>query len=241
MKHYEKLLILFFSLTIVLPCCGLYAQQQGIDRNPYHLDLIQTTEAYRKQIQQNPKMEMLDMKKAIPDLVLDIRYATANNFTGKIIYEAPKAFARKAVVAALRKVQDSLASYHYGLKIYDAYRPYAASLKFYEVYPDTNFVANPRYGSRHNRGCAIDLSLVVLKSGKDLPMPTAYDDFTEKANPTYAALPADVLANRKLLFGIMSHFGFTHFATEWWHFDYSGWENYKLMDLTFEELEKAHQ
>jgi D-alanyl-D-alanine dipeptidase len=156
-----------------------------------------------------------------------------------VIYKAPKAFLRSPVAAALKKVQDSLAFYKAGLKIWDAYRPYAASIRFFEVYPDTNFVANPRYGSRHNRGCAVDLTLVERVSGKELPMPTPFDDFTPKAHPAYASLPDTVLSNRALLFGIMAHFGFTPIESEWWHFDYKDWKSYPLMDLTFEELDKT--
>ena len=205
--------------------------------NPYNLDITQSKDAYDREVRQNPDWKLEDLSK-IRGIYLDIRYATTNNFTGKVIYLSPRAFARMPVFDALQKVQDSLSHFMLGLKIYDAYRPYAASLKFFEVYPDTNFVANPRNGSRHNRGCAVDLTLVELSTGKELPMPTEYDNFTEKAHPDYKDLPDTVLTNRKLLFGIMEHFGFSYYPTEWWHFEYKGWEKYKLLDLTFEELER---
>ena len=210
--------------------------QRTDPRNPYDLDLVMNIRDYERMVEQDPRMQMIDLEEAIGNLFLDIRYATANNFTGEVIYTAPKAFARKPVAEALVKVQDSLSHHQLGLLIFDAYRPYAASLKFFEVYPDTNFVANPRKGSRHNRGCAIDCSLAGLTTGQEIPMPTGFDDFTEKAHPDYANLPDTVLANRSLLFGIMAHFGFTHYPTEWWHFDYAGWEGYPLMDLAFEDL-----
>jgi D-alanyl-D-alanine dipeptidase len=143
------------------------------------------------------------------------------------------------VAYAIQKVQDSLRYHGLGLKIYDAYRPYAATLLFYQVYPDTNFVASPRSGSRHNRGCAVDLTIVERATGKELSMPTQFDDFSDKANPTYTNLPDSVKANRKFLFELMAHFGFKPISTEWWHFDFTGWEKYPLMDLSFEELDKV--
>jgi D-alanyl-D-alanine dipeptidase len=227
------LLLLGIVLIVASGCIG---KKEADARNPYNLDLVMSVEAYEQQVAADPRMQMVNLEQAIPGIGMDIRYATANNFTKSVIYTAPKAFARKPVAEALNRVQDSLAHYRLGMKIYDAYRPYAASLRFYEVYPDTNFVANPRYGSRHNRGCAIDLTLIELSSGKEIPMPTEFDDFSAKAHPDYAELPDTVLANRKFLFDMMAHFGFTHYPSEWWHFDYFGWEQYKLMDLSFEEL-----
>jgi D-alanyl-D-alanine dipeptidase len=192
---------------------------------------------YLAEIRENPGMEMVDLEKSASGIRLDIRYATPDNFTGQVIYTAPRAFVRLPVARALQKVQDSLKFHHLSLKIFDAYRPYAATLKFYEVYPDTSFVANPRFGSRHNRGCAVDVTLVESGTGRELPMPTKFDDFTEKAGYSFQDLPADALANRALLAGIMSHFGFIPYPSEWWHFDFKGWERFGLMDLSFEELD----
>ena len=218
---------------------GYTGQCQSKKANPYNLDIIQTIQEYNEQKRIDPGMRMVDIGKSDPGISLDIRYATKNNFTAAVIYTDAKAYVREPVAVALQKVQDSLSFYKAGLKIFDAYRPYAATIRFYQVYPDTTFVANPRFGSRHNRGCAVDLTLVDLFSGKELPMPTDFDDFSPKAHPGYGNLPDTVLANRKLLFGIMAHFGFSHYESEWWHFDFKGWQNYKLMDLTFDELEQA--
>ncbi|MCX6236537.1 MAG: M15 family metallopeptidase [Bacteroidia bacterium] len=235
-----NLLILFpIALIFFLRTTTCNSQNITADHNPFHLALTQTSEAYRQQVAENPGMLMVDLVKKIKGVVLDIRYATANNFTHEVIYAAPRAFLRKPVADALQKVQDSLLHYHLGLKIYDAYRPYAASLLFYKVYHDSNFVANPRKGSRHNRGCAVDITLVERKTGKEIPMPSAFDEFSAKANPGYANLPDTVLTNRKFLFNMMAHFGFKPISTEWWHFDFIGWESYPLMDLSFEELDKA--
>lgn len=229
---------LFGSLVLFGFLVGACKSDTESGQNPYQLPLIMTTEAYQNLVANNSDMTMVDLG-TIDSIRLDIRYATTNNFTGEIIYTLPRAFVRKPVAEALAKIQDSLASYHLALKIYDAYRPYAATLKFYEVYPDTNFVANPRYGSRHNRGCAVDLTLVERTSGKEIPMPTEFDDFSERAHPDYSNFSDTILANRSFLFSIMEHFGLTHYPTEWWHFDYVGWEDYPLMDLSFEELLSA--
>lgn len=228
-------LILMFIITFAACMTGSRETCPPHD-NPYGLEIVHCTNDYLQQVQSNPDMQLIDLEELIPDIMLDIRYATSDNFTGEIIYTAPKAYLRKPVAIALRQVQDSLAHLGLGLMVYDAYRPYAASLKFFEVYPDTNFVANPRNGSRHNRGCAVDLALVDLNTRQPLPMPTPFDEFSPKAHPEFMMLADTVLHNRSLLFGVMSHFGFTHYPTEWWHFDYQGWDSYPLTDLTFEEL-----
>ncbi len=98
-------------------------------------------------------------------------------------------------------------------------------------------VADPAIGSRHNRGCAVDVTLVDLSTGDELPMPAGFDEFTDRAHPKYMDMPDEVIANRTFLFSIMAHFGFTHYPTEWWHFDYEGWEDYPLIDLSFEDLQ----
>lgn len=233
----------YISIILVIILCfvsiGCKEKNSLNRKNPFNIDITQNLEDYENDVKQNQENRLVDLGK-IKNIYLDIRYATPNNFTGQVIYSSPKAFARNPVYNALQKVQDSLSYYKIGIKIHDAYRPYTASLRFFEVYPDTNFVANPKYGSRHNRGCAVDLTLVELSTGKELPMPTEYDNFTEKAHPDYNDLPDTVLTNKKLLFGIMKHFGFSYYPTEWWHFDFKGWEKYKLMDLSFEELAKVN-
>ncbi len=200
------------------------------------LYIVDTVEEYLLQVTENIDMELVDIEKHINNIVLDIRYATTNNFTGEVIYTEPKAFLRRPVADALKRVQDSLAHYGLGLLVYDAYRPYSATVKFFEVYPDPDFVADPRYGSRHNRGCAVDVTLINIATGENIPMPTGFDEFTEQAHPEYMGFSEEIIANRTFLFEIMAYHGFTHYPTEWWHFDYEGWENFPLMNLAFEEL-----
>ncbi|MBU0715324.1 MAG: M15 family metallopeptidase [Verrucomicrobia bacterium] len=167
---------------------------------------------------------------------LDIRYATTNNFTGQQIYPVPKAYLRPAVAEKLSRAQNELMQQGLGLKVFDAYRPLTVQKKFWAILPDERYVANPAKGSRHNRGSAVDITLIQLNTGEELPMPTGYDNFTEKAHYAYTNLPPEVLRNRTLLRDTMVRNGFVPFDTEWWHFDDAAWQTYALLDLTIESL-----
>lgn len=193
--------------------------------------------SYRQEIKQQPDSRLVEIKKYIPGIVLDIRYATTNNFTHHRMYPQARAFARLPVVMALMEVEDDLKTRGLGLKIYDAYRPYTITEKFYEITPDTNFVADPRKGSKHNRGCAIDLSLIDLKTGKELDMPTGFDSFSRKAGANYPDLSEQKITNRELLKSMMQAHGFRVIATEWWHYDFNGWAKYPLLDVPFSAID----
>ena len=197
---------------------------------------ISKTSAYYQEIKSNPNKKLVEIRKYIPSIVLDIRYATTNNFTHHQMYPQAKAFARLPVVLAIKQVEASLAKQGLGLKIYDAYRPYSVTVKFYQLVSDTNFVADPRKGSKHNRGCAIDLSLINLKTGKELDMPTGFDSFSKRAAAAYPNLPKQEIDNRGLLKKVMEAHGFKQLKTEWWHFDFNGWQNYELLDVPFSAL-----
>jgi D-alanyl-D-alanine dipeptidase len=225
-------IILVIFLLVFIFSSHLQAQKE----NPYHLAIVSEVEVYDSLVAVKPDNSLVDLQIFIPRIVLDIRYATNINFTGQKVYEAPKAFVRKPVADSLLKIQNELKTKGLGLKIYDAYRPYSATLKFYEVYPDTNFVAAPWRGSMHNRGCAVDVTLIDLKTNKELEMPTPFDDFTEKAGQLYMELPPRVLQNRQLLRDIMIRHGFIQYDPEWWHYNFKGWEDHELMDVSFKEL-----
>ena len=192
--------------------------------------------AYVESLKDHPEKELLDLEKFIPGVVLDIRYATTDNFTNERIYDLARAYARKPVAEALKKVQAELKQAGLGIKIFDAYRPYKATVKFYEVYRDTTYVASPYRGSRHNRGCAIDLTLVDLDTGRELRMPTAYDAFTRQAWPSTPIADPEVRKNRQLLISVMEKFGFRVNSSEWWHFDFRGWKNFEVLDIDFPAL-----
>ncbi len=200
--------------------------------------IISSVNTYKEQIKSNPDMRLVDLKKEIPGIKLDIRYATTNNFTGIVMYPKAKAFARKPIAIALTKIQSQLKKQNLGLKIFDAYRPYDITVKFWQVTPNDKkeFVANPDKGSRHNRGCAVDLTIIDLKTGKELPMPTAYDSFSVEAAANYEQISEELKQNRDFLIKIMEQNGFKVIKNEWWHFDFQGWEKYDLMNIPFSKL-----
>lgn len=215
-------------------CLNSCAQKNA--QNPYGLAIVSDYKTYKADLKEHPNNELVEIKKAVPSIVLDIRYATANNFMKQVMYKQARAFARKPVVAQLKKIQAILNKKGYGLKIFDGYRPYAITVAFYQKASDKNFVANPNKGSKHNRGCAVDLTIIDLKTGKDIPMPTPYDSFAPEAAPHYQKLPANVIKNRDFLIAAMQANGFKVIYNEWWHFDFNGWQEYDLMDIPFEKL-----
>jgi D-alanyl-D-alanine dipeptidase len=194
--------------------------------------------AYIESVKLNPAKELIDLEKFVSGIVLDIRYATTNNFTKERIYTLAKAYARKPVAEALKKVQTDLKPQGLGIKIFDAYRPYKATVKFYEIYRDTTYVASPYRGSRHNRGCALDLTIINLKTGEELKMPTGYDSFSKDAWPSTPVKDPLIRKNRTLLINAMEKHGFKVNSSEWWHFDFIGWKKFEVLDIDFEELEK---
>jgi D-alanyl-D-alanine dipeptidase len=205
-------------------------------KNPYGLEVINEYSTYNKSVELDKNKELIEIKKRIPTIKLDIRYAKKNNFAKQAVYNQARAFARLPVVDALQNVQNELKKSGYGLKIFDGYRPYSVTVKFFAIASDKSFVANPKDGSRHNRGCAIDLTLIDLRTGKELEMPTPYDSFAAEAASDFNNLPTNILQNRKLLRDTMEKHGFRVLNNEWWHFDFIGWKNYELMDIAFEDL-----
>ncbi len=153
-----------------------------------------------------------------PNIRLDIRYAGTNNFTGQQIYGCGRCFLREAAAEALIEAARHLADKGYGLILFDCYRPRPAQWRLWEIVPDPRYVADPRKGSMHNRGLAVDLTLFDLSTGQPLDMGTPYDFFGPEAHADYSALPQHVLTNRKTLRDAMHAAGFEGIATEWWHF-----------------------
>lgn len=204
--------------------------------NKYGLRAVSLAE-YKSAIRVRPDMELVNLATWIPGILLDIRYATTNNFTGERIYHLPRAYARKPVAEALKKAQEEFKKQGMGIKVFDGYRPYKATIKFYEVYHDTTYVASPYRGSRHNRGCAVDMTLIDLKTGRELKMPTEFDSFKKEAWPTTPVKDPVAKRNRDLIISVMERNGFKVNASEWWHFDFVGWQKYEVLDIDFEDLE----
>jgi zinc D-Ala-D-Ala dipeptidase len=193
---------------------------------------------YVRIVKADSTRKLVNLLEYIPGLTLDIRYATTNNFTGEKMYNLPRAYARRPVAEALKKIQAELKPQGLGIKIFDAYRPYRITVKFYEVYKDTTYVASPYKGSRHNRGCALDLTLIDLRTGQELKMPTGYDSFKKEAWPSTPVKDPEVRRNREALINVMQKHGFKVNGSEWWHYDFQGWSKYEILDIDFEELEK---
>jgi len=181
------------------------------------------------------KSDLVELYHTPSGFHLDIRYATANNFTGRAVYPEARAFLQRPAAQALKRVQKSLAKQGYGLIVYDAYRPWSVTKLFWDMTPDDKkqFVADPSRGSRHNRGCAVDVSLYDAGTGKPVSMPSDYDETSERAHVGYAKGSAAARRHREILRAAMEGEGFTVYAHEWWHFDYKDHAKYRLADIPF--------
>lgn len=222
------------SLVLLLLACAHAAP--SIPLNHRGLAVVEDRALYQRLVNLDPDKRMEDLRQVDPSIVLDIRYATADNFMKRVLYPAPRAFLRAPAAAALRTIQRELRPEGLGLKIFDAYRPYRITEEMWEPIKNPDYVADPAKGSRHNRGAAVDLTLVRLDSGAELPMPTPYDDFTSKAAQAFTDLDPEVIANRARLRQVMERHGFVPLPSEWWHYDFAGWEKFELMDLSFDQL-----
>jgi serine beta-lactamase-like protein LACTB len=183
------------------------------------------------------KPDLIDLE-TIPGVKFDIRYATENNFLGTKFYTSAKAFMQRPAAEALARVHKTLAAQGYGLLVYDAYRPWYVTKMFWDATPEHlhGFVADPSKGSRHNRGCAVDLTLYDLKTGEPVAMVSGYDEMTDRAFPDYLGGTGRQRWHRELLRRAMGEEGFTVYEEEWWHFDYKDWRKYPILNKTFEEL-----
>jgi D-alanyl-D-alanine dipeptidase len=173
---------------------------------------------------------LVDVSALDPSLILDIRYATRRNFTGRTLYPVARCLLRPDVAERLMRVDERLKREGLRLVIFDCYRPLSIQRELWALVPDERYVANPAKGSRHNRAAAVDLTLAD-SGGAPLPMPTEYDDFTEKAHRDYQGATPDRIANREKLEEAMAAEGFEGLPTEWWHFDAPGWERYPVLDV----------
>jgi D-alanyl-D-alanine dipeptidase len=184
------------------------------------------------------KPDLVELSRLDPGIHLDIRYATADNIVHRPVYREARAFLQRAAAQALLRAHRELASKGYGLLVFDGYRPWSVTKFFWDnVRPDQRgFVADPKKGSKHNRGCAVDLSLYDLATGKEVQMPSAYDETSERASPDYAGGTPDQRARRDLLRAAMEKEGFTVEGNEWWHFNFRDWKDYPILDIPFEAI-----
>jgi zinc D-Ala-D-Ala dipeptidase len=180
--------------------------------------------------------DLVDLARADPRLRFDIRYATPANFMGRVLYPVAKAVLQRPAAEGLSRVQSRAEAAGYGLLVFDAYRPWRITRMMWDETPPgkREFVADPRSGSRHNRGCSVDLSL--HKNGAEVAMPSPYDDFTPAAYRSNTAAPAEALAASRMLEEWMVAEGFVPLANEWWHYDWADWRRYPIMDVPLEDV-----
>ncbi|HEU5163803.1 MAG TPA: M15 family metallopeptidase [Thermoanaerobaculia bacterium] len=227
---------LLLSGALFLVACASAPLEIPVNR--YGLRVIGDEALYRAIVRRDPSQALIPIEKVVPGAVLDIRYATPDNFMKEQLYPRPAAFLRCEPALALAAVQRDLASRGLGIKVFDAYRPYSVTERMWEPYKNPDYVADPAKGSRHNRGAAVDVSLVELSTGRELPMPTPYDDFTPAASSTFPDAPEEARRNRAILKDAMEARGFVVLPSEWWHFDFEGWQRYDLLDLPHAALER---
>ncbi|GIU73875.1 MAG: hypothetical protein KatS3mg004_0962 [Bryobacteraceae bacterium] len=182
--------------------------------------------------------DLVEIVRLDPTIRLDIRYATSRNFLGRPVYGEARAFLQRPAAEALARAHRRVKTKGYGIVVFDAYRPWSVTKLFWDATPDDRkqYVADPAKGSRHNRGCAVDVSLYELRTGRPVRMPSEYDEMTERAWPSYRGGPRRARRLRDLLRRAMEAEGFTVYEYEWWHFDYRDWQRYPVLDLPFSAL-----
>jgi D-alanyl-D-alanine dipeptidase len=182
--------------------------------------------------------DLVELTTLDPTIRLDIRYATSRNFLGEPVYTQPRAFLQRPAAEAVVRAHRALAAHGYGVLIHDGYRPWYVTKIFWEATPPDKreFVADPAEGSKHNRGCAVDLTLYDLETGQAVEMPSLYDEMSPRAYADYAGGSVRQRDLRDLLRRAMEAEGFTVLPEEWWHFDYRDWPTYAVQNVTFERL-----
>lgn len=183
---------------------------------------------------------MIELTSLDEDISIDIKYATSENFLGRPVYDRACAFLQESAASSLLAAHRDLKNYGFGVVVFDGYRPWSVTKVFWDsVKPEEKkYVADPEVGSRHNRGCAVDLSLYYLDSGTQAEMPSDFDEFNEKAHPEYRGGSDLERQNRDLLIEIFESNAFKVNPNEWWHFDHHDWADYPIMDVSFDALTK---
>ncbi len=229
----RSLLVIFLTITSLIAC-----GQAGGNTRPAVTD---NYDDYKKQVKSDPAKKMLELKRLIPTIIYDLRYASLNNFMKRLMYPAGTniTFLRVPAANALAQVQSELNQKGLGLKIFDAYRPYSVTVKFWELVKDERYVANPSKGSGHNRGTTVDVTIINLQTKSELNMGTDFDNFSDTAHHEFTHLPEDILQNRILLKTTMERHGFKPYNDEWWHYSFFDGKLYEILDIDFKKLKKA--
>jgi len=225
-----RLSVAIIFSTTSLPI--LYAQKKSEPQ------VIKAYRLYKQSLKSDSLKKMVELKTIVPNIQYDLRYATVNNFMHQQVYkEGSHTFLRLIVARALGRVQQELNEKDLSLKIWDAYRPYSVTEKMWELIKDERYVADPKKGSGHNRGIAVDLTIIDRTTGKELDMGTGFDNFTDTAHQTFKNLPLEILNNRGLLKTVMEKNGFVAMETEWWHFFWNN-QDFELLDIDPKKFKK---
>jgi zinc D-Ala-D-Ala dipeptidase len=229
-------------------CCFLlltnFSQvfSQDIPLNKYGLAVIRNLNQYKKTIAPAEGKKMIELQSGTSGLVVDLRYATQNNFARQPLYPAGnRAYMRKIAVDKLRVVINELKQSGLGIKIWDAYRPYSVTEKIWDAVRNEDYAADPAKGSGHNRGIAVDLTLINLKTNDEIDMGTGFDNFSDTAHHAFINLNDNILVHRKILKNVMEKNGFKSLNTEWWHYSLPSPSDYELLDLSFKDLKKINR
>ena len=224
MKRLEKIALLLLAALLLAGCAGV---EEAVQPEPERAEAAPPVEEQRPEPAPEPAPELVPepeneafvrVRDYIPKITVDLRYATADNFTGQVIYTFSDAYLRYGTVKKLAAAQETLAEQGYGLKIWDAFRPVSAQFALWDICPDGRYVANPNKGfSSHSRGNTVDLTLVT-SDGEDVPMPTGCDDVSAKADRDYSDVEEEAAINALLLEETMIEAGFKPYSSEWWHF-----------------------
>lgn len=229
-----KPVILLLYVMLTNNIYSAFAQQLPL--NKYGLPVVNNVKLYGQLVAADSNQAFVNITTYIPNIRKDVRYATAANFTRQVLYPQAAVYLRLPAAKALKAVQMELNKKGLGLLMYDGYRPYHITEKMWQIVPDDRYAADPAKGSGHNRGVAVDLTIIDLHTNKPLTMPTDFDDFTEKAHHNYSVSDPAIAANRKLLRNIMEAHGFIALETEWWHYYLKDYKQYPLTDLPFSSL-----
>ncbi len=235
-------LVATFLVLLIPAAAGLGGERPDADSTETVVPppgVIRDLPAYAAECRADPGRRMVDLRQEVPGLVFDIRYATRHNFTGEALYDSPGAYLRAGAAARLREVEADLRGRGLGLKVFDAYRPYSVTVRMWlKRGPNGYFVAPAQLGSDHNRGVAVDVSLVRLADGRELAMPSDFDFFGPQAGQAFMELPGEEIANRATLRAAMERHGFHSLDQEWWHYALHGAKEYSLLDLPFSAFQQ---
>jgi D-alanyl-D-alanine dipeptidase len=243
-RHWLRFVTVILLVWIAIACQSVTPSTQPTTQAPAIAPTSQTQAMTKNNARSNqrshlpqdkPDDALVDIQAVNAAIVLDMRYASTNNFMKRQLYPVSRCILRYAVAKQLAKVEIELVQQGLGLKVYDCYRPLSVQRQMWQVVSDERYVANPAKGSRHNRGSAVDVTLVD-RDGKELEMPTEFDDFTTKAHRDDNTASPQARQHSQLLATTMTRYGFVPLATEWWHFDSEGWQNFPVTDVPLQSI-----